>query len=588
LAVLLAFAAAFAAPAGAAEEAEAVRAQVPVEELTLDNGMRFLLVRRPEQATVMAGWVAHVGSANERPGITGVAHFFEHMMFKGTRTIGTKDYARDQQVMAEQEKVQEQIRAQYRIQRERYRRGEIDDPFDPDAATPELRQLEQQFQKLVEEQRGLMVKDEFDQIYTEAGASGMNATTTPDATIYWVTVPANKLELWFWMESDRLFEPVFREFYSERDVVQEERRMRIDSTPTGPFDEQLNAMFWTSHPYSWEPIGWMSDLKVLSMADAQQFFSTFYAPNNITAALVGNFDLAEAKRLAERYFGRIPRGRNPVPDVVTLEVPQLAEKRMEAECDCQPQLSVSYHAVAFEHRDSYALDIVQGLLNGQTGRLNRDLVLDQKIASSASAGANEQKWAGSFEFQAETQGDATPEDLERAWNAEVERLKTEPVPADELQKVKNQVVAGSYRRLQNPFYLLLQLLFYDGWGDWTYLNTSAGQMLAVTAADVQRVAKKYLDAENSTVAVYRRKVGTASAAPPPELAGLPAQMRQGVMKQLEQLRTTEDAAQLEKILGALEQQQGTVPDEVKPALELMVKTARERLEQLKAEKEESK
>ncbi len=486
------------------------KAQVAVEEFTLDNGMKFLLVQKPEQATVMGGWVAHVGSTNERPGITGVAHFFEHMMFKGSRIVGTKDIARDLEIMAAQESLQEQIRAQYGVQRARSRKGEIDDPFDPAARPQELIDLEAEFQKLVEEQRAITIKDEFDQIYTGAGASGMNATTSNDATIYWITLPANKLELWFWMESERLLQPVFREFYSERDVVQEERRLRIDSTPTGPFEEELNALFWTSHPYNASGIGWMSDLKVLSMADAKEFFDTFYAPNNITAALVGNFEVAEAKRLAERYFGRIPRGPRPVPDVVTLEEPQMAEKRMNAECDCQPQVSIQFHSVPFEHKDDYALDVVAGLLNGQTGRLNKSLVLDRKIASSVGSGQESLKYAGSFYLFAETKGEANPAELERALWAELERLQTEPVPATELQKVKNRTVATSFRQLQSPFFLLVQLLFYDGWGDWSFLNSWADKTVAVSAEDVQRVAKKYFTKENRTVATYLRKPGAVA------------------------------------------------------------------------------
>jgi len=559
-----------------------IKAQVPVEEFTLDNGMKFLLVRKPEQATVNAGWVAHVGSANERPGITGVAHFFEHMMFKGSRTVGTKDAKRDQEIIDQQEALQEKVRAEYAKQRERYRKGEIDDVFDPKNRTPALVDLEAQFQKLVEEQRALMVKDEFDKLYTEAGASGMNATTNTDSTVYFITVPANKLELWFWMESDRLSQPVFREFYSERDVVQEERRMRTDSTPTGKYDEQLNAMFWTSHPYNWETIGWMSDLKTLSMADAKYFFETYYAPNNLTAALVGNFEIAEVKALAQKYFGRIPRGPRPVPDVVTLEVPQLAEKRMNAECDCQPQVSVQYHAVPFEHKDSYALEVLGGILNGQTGRLYKDLVLDKQIATSAGAGAQELRWAGTFSFSAETKGEATPADLEAAWQAQVDRLQKEPVPAAELQKVKNQIAADSYRRLENPFFLLIQLLFYDGWGDWRFLNDSAAKMAAVTAEDVQRVAKQYLTAENRTVADYRRKAGSKADEVPPELAALPPEMRAGILAQIKQIQAVTDAAQIEQLLGAIQEHAEQVPPELKPAIAVVIKAAQARLDELKA------
>jgi len=558
------------------------KAEVPVAEFTLANGMKFLVVTRPAQATVMGGWVAHVGSANERPGITGVAHFFEHMMFKGSRVIGTRDAMRDQEIIADQERLQEQIRAEYSRQRARYRKGEIDDPFSPANRTPELEKLEADFQKLVEEQRGLMVKDEFDKIYTEAGASGMNATTNSDSTIYFITVPANKIELWFWMESERLLQPVFREFYSERDVVQEERRMRVESTPTGRFDEQLNAMFWTAHPYKWDAIGWMSDLKTLSMADAKDFFSTYYAPGNLTAALVGNITVDEAKALAEKYFGRIPPSARPVPDIVTLEERQLAEKRMNAECDCQPQVSVQFHTVPFEHKDQYALDVVQSLLNGQTGRLRKSLVLDRQIASSASAGQQSLRWNGSFYLQAETKGESTPAILEAALSAELARLQNEPVPADELAKVKNQIVAESYRNLESPFYLLLQLLFYDGWGNWKYLNQWSEKTLAVTAEDVQRVAKQYFTTENRTVASYQRKAGTAAEEIPAELAGLPPEMQQQVLSQLRQIRQIEDPAMLEQLLAGVEQQAGQVPPEVKPALDAIVEAAREQLEKLKS------
>ena len=358
--------------------------------------------------------------------------------------------------------------------------------------------------------------------------------------------------------------------------------MRVESTPTGRFDEQLNAMFWTAHPYKWDAIGWMSDLKTLSMADAQDFFSTYYAPGNLTAALVGNITVDEAKALAEKYFGRIPPSARPVPDIVTLEERQLAEKRMNAECDCQPQVSVQFHTVPFEHKDQYALDVVQSLLNGQTGRLRKSLVLDRQIASSASAGQQSLRWNGSFYLQAETKGESTPAILEAALSAELARLQNEPVPADELAKVKNQIVAESYRNLESPFYLLLQLLFYDGWGNWKYLNQWSEKTLAVTAEDVQRVAKQYFTTENRTVASYQRKAGTAAEEIPAELAGLPPEMQQQVLSQLRQIRQIEDPAMLEQLLAGVEQQAGQVPPEVKPALDAIVEAAREQLEKLKS------
>ncbi|MFQ5766401.1 MAG: M16 family metallopeptidase [Acidobacteriota bacterium] len=554
--------------------------QVAVDTFKLENGMTFLLVRKPEMSTVSAAWVAHVGSSNERPGITGISHLFEHMMFKGTRTVGTTDIDRDLQIIQEQETLQDQIRRILVTQRRRARLGEIDDPFDPDVRPDDLIDLEHRFEKLVEEQRSIMKKDEFDKIYTEAGGSGMNAFTTQDMTGYFITVPANKTELWFWMESDRLLHPVFREFYSERDVVYEERRLRTESSPTGEFDELFEAMFWESHPYSWPVVGWPSDLEVITKRQADDYFRLYYSPGNITAILVGNLDPQEVRTLARRYFGRGEASERPIPDVVTLEMPQRAEKRMNAQCDCQDQIRIAYHTVAFRHRDSYALDVLAGLLNGRTGRLYKSMVLGDQIASSASASQDSRKWGGMFEFQAEAKGQSTPDQLEKAWFAQLKKIVDEPIPAKEMEKVKNGISADAYRRLQNPFFLMLQLMFYDGNGDWRYINYNSQRTLSVTADDVKRVARTYLTRERRAVGQYRRKAGTREAALVPELKGLPDQMRKMMEGQIRQIRRSTDAEKLRQALQAMEQQAGNVPPPMQKVIPVLKKIIRERLEEL--------
>ena len=569
------------APAGVGAQDGTTAAAVPVEEFELDNGMRFLLVRRPELTTVAAAWAAHVGSANERPGITGLAHFFEHMMFKGTHTIGTKDIERDLEIIAEQEAVQEKIRAELREQRRRYRLGEIDDPYDPAHRTNTLNALRAEFQELVEEQRELMVKDELDKVYTDGGGTSLNAFTSNDFTVYINQLPANRLELWFWLESDRLLNPVFREFYAERDVVYEERRLRTESTPTGRYDEQADAMFWQSHPYSWPIVGWPSDLEVISKAQADEFFATYYAANNLTGVLVGNFDPAEVRELAERYFGRLGRGQREAPDVVTLEAEQLAEKRLTAECDCQPQLQLRYHAVPFGHADGYALDVIAGVLNGRTGRLYEEMVEGAEIASSAGAFFDARKYAGVFNLRAETKGDAAPEQLLAAWDEVVAELIAEPVPEDELAKVKNRVSADTYRQLREPFFLMIQLAVMDSMGDWRYLNTVAERTNQVTAEDVQRVAAKYLQPSKRLVSLYYRKAGTEAEETPAELEALPPEMRTALMSQAEAIAAIEDPAQLEAVLQQVDAQAGQVPEEMRPALEWMRSVIEERLAELR-------
>ena len=296
----------------------AQKPQIQVEELTLGNGMRFLLYESHESPVISAGWVARVGSANERPGITGLSHFFEHMMFKGTRVIGTKDAAADLRLIEQQERLRDEMRAEESLLRARLRRGEIDDLQKPENWSERYREQNQRFQALVGEQRKTIVKDEMDQIYTRNGGEALNAFTNQDLTAYFVRVPQNRLELWAWLESDRLLHPVFREFYSERDVVFEERRLRTESTPLGKFDEEFDAVFWDAHPYTWPVVGWPSDIPSYTKAQADAYFATYYAPNNLTGVLVGDFRAADVRPLLGRYFGRIPRGKQPVPEVVTL------------------------------------------------------------------------------------------------------------------------------------------------------------------------------------------------------------------------------------------------------------------------------
>ena len=490
--------------------ATAVHAQqVPVIEKTLDNGMRLLMVERHDEPTIAGGWVAHVGSSNEKLGMTGIAHLFEHMMFKGTTTIGTSDYKKDIDILARQESVRDEMRAEERKMRAMLRRGEIEgDLLRPENWTPHYRELQKQFADLVEQERKVIVKNEFDVLFSREGASGVNAFTSEDMTAYFENVPAHKLELWTWMESERIFHPVFREFYAERDVVYEERRMRTDSTPLGKFEEELNAMFWESSPYSWPTLGWPSDVSTISKAQADDFYATFYSPQNITLILVGDFKPDEAEALVRKYFERIPRGKKTPPDVSTLEVKQLAEKRMYAEADTNPQVDIMWHTVPFGHKDSYALQILGEILSTRTGRLYKNLVLGSGVATSVNAGQGSQKWAGYFDVSGEARDGHKPEEVEQGIYDNIAKLQQEEVPAEELQKVKNNFAAGEYRRLSANFPILHQIIYYDGEGDWHEINAEGAKIQAVTDADVKRVANEYFSKENRTVAIYTRKPGT--------------------------------------------------------------------------------
>ncbi len=561
--------------------APSVEAQeVPVEEVTLANGMTVLLLPRPGDPNVAAGWIAKVGSVYERPGITGVAHLFEHMMFKGTSTIGTRNIEQDLQLIAELDQVKGQIGVEEGALLESYRLGQIDDPSDPALRSPRHQELIDQFDALLEEQSQLIIKEDFSRLYSGQGASGMNAMTSYDFTLYFVNVPANKLELWFWMESDRLLNPVFREFYSEREVVHEERRLRTDSTPTGKFQEQFDALFWQSSPYSWPVVGWPSDLEGITREEALEFFELYYAPNNLTAALVGDFDPAEATELAERYFGRIASGSGLAPQPRTREVPQLSEKRMHAFAETNPQVTIRYHSVPDGHVDEPALVVMGQILNGRTGRLYRALVEDQEVATSASGGQAGFKFEGMFELNGTAKEGRTPEEVEQALYAEIERLKTELIGVRELQKVKNQNAASNFRELQANFMLMYRLLMRDAYRGWETINSDPPLYESVTAEDIKRVANTYFTPENRAVAIYYRK--ESDGPEDTRLAGLDQAERQQV-RQMQAVMESLGREQLAEFLNQLEQNATQVPPENQDMTEVVIEMARERLASVGAE-----
>ena len=608
--------------------APAARAQqVEPEVFTLPNGMKFLLVPRHDQPnTVAAGWLAKVGSVNERPGITGISHFFEHMMFKGTDAIGTRDSARDADYRARQKAIRDKInQLTWSAQYDSYFKGTIADAWDAKNDTPELARLRAELKSLMDEQQGkagdaeikqlevelaktdaatptgtqrkadlekqianlkaqqtalsTIVKDEFDKIYTAAGGTGMNAFTSYDLTFYFINVPSNKFELWAWMESDRLNNSVFREFYSERDVVHEERRLRTESTPTGVFQEQFDSMFWMASPYSWPVIGWTSDLNSYSMDEAMKYWNTYYRPNNLVGIIVGDFDPAAAKKTITTYFSRLEPGKVAPPPVVTLEPKQGAEMRMMAEAETQPQVEIRYHTVGFQHKDSYALDVMSSILNGRTGRLYKDMVEGSKVASSAGAQQDSRKYAGAFSFEAETKGESTPVQLEEGWYAELKKLQTEAVPAEELQKVKNQAMADSYRRLQSNFFLLIQLAQAEALGDWSEINKESAKIQAVTAEDIKRVATQYFDKTNRSVATYTRKAGATMAADP-ALAALPGPMQGMARQAAKKIGEEKDADKLKEGLTQLRDQAAQVPPQMAPVMEYLMKKMEARITEL--------
>ncbi len=538
-----------------------------VSEYRLDNGMRFLMVQRPGAPMISAGWVAHVGSANERPGITGISHLFEHMMFKGTHTIGVKDAALDDRLRAELDSLRQQMFALERINRLKVRTGQAESMSDPSLDSDEMKALRAQFETVIKQQRANIIKDQFDQIYTEQGSTGMNAFTNEDMTVYFLRVPKNKLELWFWMESDRLSDPVFREFYSERDVVYEERRMRTESTPTGVQNEVFNSMFWRGHPYGWPVVGWPSDVSAITREQAENYFDIYYAPNNLTAVLVGDFDEDQALRWANQYFGQIPRGKQVPPDVVTLFMPLKGDFEYHAEVDAPPSVTLSFHTTAFGGVDDPALMVLADALNGKTGRLHKRLVLKDQIATSASASEDSRKYDGVFELSASGKSDVDPRVLKQVLLEEIEKIQHDGISEYELEKVRNNLSADNFRRLEDNFFLAIQLLYYDGLRDWSSMQTLFERVKSVSREDVQRVAKKYLVTDNMGARLYTRKAG--AEAEDPAMADFSDQQKQTARQMLSQLKS-QPAEKQKEILGRLESMRSQAPAEMQAVIDYVI------------------
>ncbi|HYU32272.1 MAG TPA: pitrilysin family protein, partial [Thermoanaerobaculia bacterium] len=332
---------------------------------TLANGWTFIIVERPVAPVFSYCTIANVGSAQEVPGITGLAHMFEHMAFKGGPTIGTRDWAGEQKALATLEAAYQAWQAE--------RLAAKPDP-------QKLETLEAAFRSRQQEAARFVVQGELDDILTREGGVDLNAFTGADETEYYYSLPSNKVELFAFIESERFAHPVFREFYEERDVVQEERRLRYEGSGFGRLVEQFGITAFDAHPYKQPGVGYMSDLRSISITDAEKFFQIYYAPSNLTTAIVGDVQASTLIPILEKYFGRIPARPAP-PPLRTVEPPQKAEKTVVLEDPAQPLYLEAYHKPAATDPDEPVWEAIDDVLsNGHTSRLYRSLVRDKKIA----------------------------------------------------------------------------------------------------------------------------------------------------------------------------------------------------------------
>ncbi len=456
-----------------------------ITEFRLDNGIKFIVLKRDKAPVVSFVTYADVGGVDEPDGQTGVAHFLEHLAFKGTTRIGTQDYKAEKPLLDKLDQLSKQIKAAKKAGKE-----------------AEAAKLQAEFAEVEAKAASLVKQNELGQIVEQSGGVGLNAATSADATVYFYSFPANKLELWMSLESERFLDPVFREFYKEQDVILEERRMRTDNSPIGKMIEAFLDTAFQTHPYRRPVIGYNEDIRNLTREDVQKFFETHYVPSELTMAVVGDVDPAKVKELAQVYFGRY-KARPAAPEVTSVEPPQQKTREVSLQLASQPWYLEGYHRPAVTHPDDVVYGIIGRLLSdGRTSRLYKSLVEEKQVALSAQgfSGFPGDKYANLMLFYALTAPGHTVDDVATALRSEIERLKTEPVSAQELDRVKTQARAGLLQSLDSNMGMARNLVEYEvKTGDWRNLFKEIEQIIAVTPADIQRVAQATFKPENRTI-----------------------------------------------------------------------------------------
>ena len=474
-----------------------------IQVRTLPNGLTVILMQRKEAPVFSFYTFVDSGSAQDPKGETGLAHMFEHMAFKGTATIGTTDYPAEKKVLAEIEVAY----AAYIAERDK-RVGRDE---------KKLADLEKRWQDLTAEAEKYVIRNQFPEYIEKNGGVGMNASTYEDQTVYFYSMPANRLELWAALESDRFLNPAMREFYKERDVVYEERRMRVESSPLGRLIEQFVTSAFVAHPYRNPGIGWPSDLHTFSATDAMNFFNTYYVPANMTIAVVGDINFDQTWPIIEKYFDRLPK--RPAPgQTLTVEPPQNSEREVVLKETAQPVYIEGYHRPSYLDKDDVVYDAIEDVVsNGRTSRLYRSLVRDKRIAIQAGgfSGMPGTKYPHLFAFYGIPTPGHTTGEIREALRAEIERLKTQDITDEELRMVKTRAKASLIRGLGSNSGLASQLATYQArFGDWREMFRQIDKIGKVTKADIRRVANRTFTDNNRTVGILETNRASASMVQP--------------------------------------------------------------------------
>ncbi|MBT8364221.1 MAG: insulinase family protein, partial [Deltaproteobacteria bacterium] len=476
--------------------------KIDVKHFQLENGMLFLVVERPAAPQVAVRLAIRAGSALEETGKTGIAHLLEHMMFKGTKNFGSLNIEKDEQLQA-------RIEAAYQIVLEEQNKR------DPDTALIAKKRAEMNELRL--EVQKIYVPQVFSSQLGKNGAVGVNAFTSKDQTQYIASVPSDMLEQWFSIISEQLFEPAWREFYVEKEVVQREWAFRYINDPNGAAWLDLSTAAYTAHPYRNPIIGWKSDMEKYSAQDAIGFHETFYNPSNAVCVLAGDTTLEKARRLAEIYFQRYPAGQR-APDRVTLEPKQQGPRRSirYLKGARTPLVRLGFHGAAMDSKEFYALDAMTMILShGRSARMTQNII-DKGLAQVAWSYNPDNRYGGMVILggspnepdivKKEGVGDEEKrraylracQELEDILLAEAEKMKTELVSDRELQRIKKLNQRDFIDRMRSNESLAGTLATLEVQVGWRYMMNYLEKIDSITPEDIRQAANKFIQTDNKT------------------------------------------------------------------------------------------
>ena len=471
-----------------------------VKKIKLKNGITVVMYKRGIAPTVSLYTKFKVGGSDETLENSGTAHLLEHMLFKGTKKIGTSSYEKEEKYLLQIRTYGQELDS---LNKKKLSLEKANQPI-PEDLEKNIEKLSKRLKIMQRYHKKIINSNAISQIYSKNGGVGFNAYTTNDLTNYQISIPANRIELWAKIESERLQNPVLREFYTERNVVQEERRLRVENRGPGILREKyLEAAFGKDHPYGIPVIGYKEKIPFLDIDETYKFFKHYYRPSNMTVAIVGNFDFEPTEKIIRENFENIPNPKEPLKETIAKKTIQEKEKRVQVEHKSGPMKIMGWHKPSSKHADSPIFQFIDYILSGgASSRLYKRLVLKDKLALSVGSWAFDPgaRYDNLFSIFISNQSDANPEEIEKVVLEEIDLLKKQPITENEVEKIKNQLITNYFLELKSNANIADNLSLYETiTGDWKNFVYFYQKLSLVKPEDITRVLNEYITNQNMIV-----------------------------------------------------------------------------------------